>query len=263
MPDARPPDRETARLDEIPTQWSLMRQAHQNSLATSGPARGTLALRYSSAIRSYIGAILKDTQDADELAQEVLVRIIRGDFASATPERGRFRDLLKVALRNMVRTHWSRSQRRTGVALDVTQLAEEVAREPDAEWDAAWQRSLLALAWRSLQDYETSQAGSVAYTLLRLRADFPDDDIDQLGERLKERTGRELGSAAVRQQLRRARLRFAEMLVEEVAKSVDDPTPDRVAEELIETGLMPYVRDFLPEDWHTSGELCDAHEATT
>src|SRR6516225_9748112 len=91
-----------ARLDEIPTQWSLLRLAQQNSFRVAGPARNTLALRYAGAIRSYVGAQVKDQQDADEVAQEVLVRIIRGDFAGADPQRGRFRDLLKVAVRNMV-----------------------------------------------------------------------------------------------------------------------------------------------------------------
>ena len=93
-----------------------------------------------------------------------------GDFARANPERGRFRDLLKVAVRNMVRTYWSRKQRRTGVPLDVDQLPLEPADESgDEEWNAAWRRSLLQMTWAALEAYERSQPGSVVYTVLRLR----------------------------------------------------------------------------------------------
>ena len=67
--------------------------------------------------------------------------------------------------------------------------------------------------------------------------------------------GKRFRADAVRQQLRRARLRFAELLVQEVARGIDDPTPARLEEELIDVGLMEYVRDFLPADWRTTGEL--------
>jgi DNA-directed RNA polymerase specialized sigma24 family protein len=249
------------RLDQIDTQWSLLRLAHQQSFAQAGPARNALALRYSNAIRGYVGAMVKDAQDADELAQEVLVRLIRGDFAAANPERGRFRDLLKVALRNMVRTFWNKKQRRAGTALDVAEVSTADAYADDPEWDAAWQQSLLTLAWTALADYERSQSGSIANTLLRLRAEHPDDDIADLSNRLTEKTGRSFTPATVRQQLRRARLRFAELLIEEIAKGIENPSPERIEEELVETGLMPYVRDFLPADWRTRGELREGSES--
>lgn len=93
-------DPQPARLEDINTRWSLLRLAHQSAVSQAGPARETLVLAYARAIRSYVGAIVRDSGDADELAQEVLVRILRGDFSGADPRRGRFRDLLKVAVRN-------------------------------------------------------------------------------------------------------------------------------------------------------------------
>ena len=97
--------------------------------------------------------------------------------------------------------------------------------------------------------------GNVSYTLLRLRARYPDDDTGQLAGRLAGAVGRDYQLAAVRQQLRRARLRFAQLLVEEVSRSLDEPTPDRVEQELVDTGLMEYIRDFLPSDWRETGQL--------
>ena len=247
-------DEPPARLDEIPTQWSLLRLAHQSTVTTAGPARNALVLRYARAIRNYVGALVRDPHDADEVAQEVVVRLLRGQFASATPERGRFRHLFTVAAHNLVRTYWAKKKRSAAVDLDVAELAEEAA-DRDAEAVASWRQAVLELAWHKLKEYEQTHPGSVAWTLLRLRADHPADDSEQLAARLSQKTGRPFRADAMRQQLRRARLRFAELLVEEVAKGMDDPTPERVEEELIETGLMPYVRDFLPSDWRTQGEL--------
>jgi RNA polymerase sigma factor (sigma-70 family) len=249
-------DEATARLDEINTRWSLMRLAVEASFTDSGPARQTLVLRYNGAIRKYIGAIVPNQQDADDLAQETLVRILRGDFAGADPERGRFRDLLKVALRNMARTFWSKQQKRAGAPVDLNLLGDDSqTEETERDWQTTWQNAVLSMTWRSLEAYEQSQPGCVAHTVLRLRSDHPDDDSEQLAKRLSTAVGRLFAAAATRQQLRRARLRFAQLLVEEVARGLKDPSPDRVEEELRDLGLFPYVADFLTADWKSRGEL--------
>jgi len=246
------------RLDQIATQWSLLRRAHQPDPLAAGAARNALVLRYNRAIRRYIGALLRDDHAADEVANDVMVRMLRGDFARATPGRGRFRDLLKVAVKNMVRNYWDREQRRSGVDIDVVSMADPRGGDEaavDAAWDTAWRAGVLDMAWQSLAGYQQQTAGSIAYTLLRLRADHPDDDIAALARRLEETTGRSLAAAAVRQQLRRARLRFAELLLDELAGALSDPTPERLEEELADLDLMKYVRDFLPDDWRVRGQL--------
>ncbi|MES1213132.1 MAG: sigma factor [Singulisphaera sp.] len=245
-----------ARLDQINTRWSLMRLAVEASFTDSGPARQALALRYNGAIRKYIGALVRDQQDADDLAQEVLVRILRGDFGGADPGRGRFRDLLKVAVRNMVRTFWSKQSRRKPTGVDVELLGDDSAQqEADRVWQITWQNGVLTMAWRTLEAYEKEHAGCVAYSVLRLRTDYPDDDSEQLAARLSQATGRAFAAAATRQQLRRARLRFAQLLAEEIARGLKDPTPERVEEELRELGLLAYVGEFLGDDWQARGEM--------
>jgi hypothetical protein len=139
----RPNDTAPDRLDQIPTQWNLLRIAHRNSVTGAGAARNALVLRYAAAIRNYVGALVKNDHDADEVAQVVVIRLLRCKFASASPERGSFRRMLMVATHN----------------------------------------------------------------------------------------------------------------IEEIALGFDDPTPEQVEDELIETGLMPYVQDLLPADWRTRGEL--------
>lgn len=244
-------------LEEIETQWSLVARAHEGSECSSVEARRVLVLRYSPAVRSYVGALMQNDHDADDLAQDVCKRLMQGDFACATPERGRFRDLLKVAVRNMVRTYWSRQKRRQGMSIDIEQLGEEQAQEDpdDATWLTTWRDSILDLAWKALKDYELRTPGALAYTLLKLRAENPDCDSAGLAKFLSAKIGKEWKPDAVRQQLRRARLRFAQFLVEEIATNISNPTPERIEQELIDVGLIEYVREFLPQDWQSSGRL--------
>jgi hypothetical protein len=206
-------------------------------------------MRYARAIRNYVGALIKEPHDADEVAQEVLVRLLRGQFAAASPQRGRFRHMLAVAAHNLVRNYWQRRRRQAGIELDVGEFPDRSPPEMEAEATATWRQAMLDLAWKALEEYERATPSSVAWTVLRLRAEYPSDDSESLASRLSERTGRSFRPDAVRQQLRRARLRFAEALLQEVARGLDEPTPLRVEEELIDVGLMEYVQDFLPADW--------------
>ena len=66
-----------------------------------------------------------------------------------------------------------------------------------------------------------------------------------------------IGPEAFRKQVSRARRLFAELLVAETARTLDNPTPLAVEEELIDIGVMKYVKAFLPADWRTSGKLLD------
>src|SRR4051794_3232955 len=107
-----------ARLDNVQTPWSLLRLARRETIAVAGPARAALVLRYNRAIRNFVEAIVKDPHDADEVVQEVMHRLARGQFANADPERGSFRRMLAVAAHNQARTLWARKRRQAGAPLD-------------------------------------------------------------------------------------------------------------------------------------------------
>ncbi len=250
---ANPPPAD-GRLDAITTRWSLIRQAHTDGRTRDAEtARGVLVLRYAKAVRAYVGGMLKNREDADELAQEVVVRLLKGDFAGADPTRGRFRDLLKTAARNMVRHHWEKQARRRPVDADLGTIAESTAAADP--WLASWQKTVLDHVWASLKDAEKAHPKNPAHTILKLRTDFPDDTSEQLAEKLSAKVGAPVRADAGRQMLRRSRLKFAELLIEEVSLGLDDPAPGRVEEELAALELLDMVRDFLPADWKQRGQL--------
>jgi hypothetical protein len=234
------------RLSQISTRWSLL----------SDPLQ--FALRYAPAIRSYLLALLRDADRADEVAQEFLLRVVQGGFAPPETVRGRFRDYLKVSVRNAALAALRRREPAAamdGLLRDVP--ATDATPPEEREWLNEWRRCLLERSWHALELRQADAAGVPYHTVLRLAADHPDEGSPALAARAATLLGRTLRPDAFRKQLSRARRLFAELIVTEIAETLNEPTPEAVAEELIEVGLMEHVRPFLPADWRTRGELID------
>lgn len=231
------------RIDAIQTRWSLVRHAHASGAAqSSADARRMLVMRYIPAIRRYVGAIVKDHEEADDLAQDFAMRLMNGDFAGADPNRGRFRDLLKMAIRNMVKNHWDKANRRRPVDTDLSLLDDARTSEQEAEWNAVWKRSVLDQTWSRLLAEDGGQP-SPGYRVLKLRVQFPEATSETLAEKLGQLLKSPVKADACRQILRRARLRFAAHLLDEIKAGLDDEREDRVQEELADLGLLEWFRD--------------------
>jgi len=222
-------------LDQISTRWVLIRDPEQ------------FTLRYAPAIRKYLEAILRDPHEAAEATQEFVLKGLRLGMVDPDGLRGRFRDYLKRAVRNAALTHLRR--KKPGGPLP-GQLADPRAdTDADREWLAEWRRCVLDRTWRRLEAHQRESPGNLAHTVLRLSVEHPDEDSDALAARAGRQSGRPLLPAAFRKQLSRARRLFAGFLVAEVAQTLEEPTAERVEEELAAVGILPVVRDFLPPDW--------------
>lgn len=214
-------------LDQISTRWA----------AVKDPVR--FLMRYGPAIGKYLGALLKNTHDAEEVSQDFLLRVLEHGFANADPDRGRFRDYLKRAVRNAALTRL-----RQKVSVPVTEgMLEDPAAEEEFVRD--WRRCLLDRVWRGLESHQRHSPGNLFHTVLRLAVDHPEEDSEQLAARAAERAGRPLRADAFRKQLSRARKLFAQLLIQEVSQTLEKPTPELLEEELAELGLMEYVREYL------------------
>ena len=97
---------------------------------------------------------------------------------------------------------------------------------------------------QELSRHERRSPGNLGHTVLRLVVEHPDATSDELAELASKHTTQAMNAAALRKQLSRARERFAGLLVEEVARTLDDPTAEDVDAELAELGLMPYVERY-------------------
>jgi RNA polymerase sigma-70 factor (ECF subfamily) len=151
---------------------------------------------------------------------------------------------------------YQRRQRRTPqsqpLPAEAPQLAvvEPPSATADKEYQDLWRDELLAKVWEELHAFE-KQTGQPCYTMLLLRSEEPDLTSDHMAERLSPRLGRPLTAAGVRQTLHRARVKFADLLVAEVGRSLETAAPDRIEQELIDLDLLPYCRAAL--DRRTQG----------
>jgi Sigma-70 region 2 len=222
-------------LDQISTHWPQLGDPVQ------------FMMRYAPAIQAYFGRLIRNTHDADEVTQDFLLRGLTHGFLRTTQLHGRFRDYLKTAVRNAALTYLTR--KRAPASLEPGLLPQEEENQADAEWLSQWYRCVIDRAFQALEHQERQHADQLYWTVLRLKADYPEEDSRRLAARATERTGRPLSAEAFRKQLSRARRCFAELLAGEIARTLAAPTRQSVESELIELGLMPLVRDFLPADW--------------
>jgi RNA polymerase sigma-70 factor (ECF subfamily) len=235
------------RLSRISTLWTLVRQAHEGSGEAARAAQEKLLERYGGAVRSYLQALVRNADAADDLFQEFACRLIKGDLHGADPERGRFRSFVKGVLFHLVADHHKRQKRLPGALPDG---APEPAVHPptladfDRDFVRTWRDELLGRCWQMLQESETS-SGKPFYAVLRFRAEHPDLSSSEMAEQLSKQLGKGLTPAGVRQTLHRAREKFAELVLNEVLQSLDKPTPEQVHDELSELGLLDYCRPAL------------------
>jgi RNA polymerase sigma-70 factor (ECF subfamily) len=234
-------------LSTTPTLWSLVYQAHQGTTQTVRDARRALLERYGGAVRRYLVGALRDAAAAAELFQEFALRLLGGAFKRADPARGRFRDFVRTAVFHLIVDYQKRQRARPRpLPPDVPESAARPGGDPDSEQalGESWRDELLGRTWRALAQAE-QKTGQPCHTVLKLRQDQPLLCSAELAEQLGRRVGKTFTLAAVRQALHRARDKFADLLLNEVVQSLNNPTVRELEEELCDLGLLPYCRSAL------------------
>jgi len=233
-------------LSQITTAWTEMIRAHRGAAPEAGEAQRRILERYGAAVYRYLLASLRDPDAAEELYQEFALRFVRGDFERATSGRGRFRDFLKVVLRNLVvDTHRRRVRGPLSLTGDPAESAvDDPVEEADRQFLETCRAELLARAWEGLAAREGS-GGAPLHALLRYRADHPEATSARIAEVFSGQMGRPLSPEWARKWLARAREAFADELVGEVIRSSRIDSLEELEEELIELGLLEYCRPAI------------------
>jgi RNA polymerase sigma factor (sigma-70 family) len=233
------------RLSQIQTLWADLRRAHGGEGEEALDTRGQLLEQYSGAVQRYLRSILRraapatDPEDlAWELTQEFAVKFLRGGFRGADPGRGRFRDLVKRALRNLVIDHWRRRAREpVNLPEDAEGLTDQLQTgdDPDRAFLDAWREEVLQRSWDALQRGE-EETGAPYYSVLCCHLERGLTAAQTAAE-LGPRLGKSFSADAIRQLRTRAREKLADLLINEVARSLETEEPEPIQEELIELGL--------------------------
>jgi RNA polymerase sigma factor (sigma-70 family) len=234
------------RLSQIATPWTDLDQAHGGMLPALDVARRRLLLHYSSAVYSYLLGAVRNPDVADDLFQEFALRLMRGAFRRADPRRGRFRDFLKTALGHLVTDHYRWQGRgphqhhgSADPATDRSTLA-----EAEERFSEEWRAQLIDRTFAALEAFER-RTGQPLHTLLHFRVENPDLPVADMARRLSGRLGQEPSATWVYKHLHNARQKFADLLVAEVARTLDCPGVEQLGEELAELGLLRWCRPAL------------------
>ena len=238
-----------SRLSRISTDWTNLDQAHQGPDRESRAARLAFILRYERAAYRYLLGAVRDANTADDLFQEFALRFMRGDFQRAAPDRGRFRNYLKTTLYHLVADHFG-AQRKRAASLEAS-LAEPAAvswcpPESDQQFLSSWRAELLSRAWAVLAEDE--RAGNQPYySVLKFRTEHSELSSRDMARQLSDQLQRQprFTDTSIRKTLQRARAKFADALLQDVAFSLGDPTTDELEQELIEVELLAYCRSAL------------------
>lgn len=238
------------RLSRIDTCWQEVGAACALAEGRAHPAAGQLLGRYWGAVGRYLLGAVRDEELAGDLSQEFAVRFLRGACSGASPGRGRFRDYLKGVLQHLVCDYF-RKARRAPVAVPDSFAEPADAATPSAEgaddFAACWREELLARAWDALANFE-ALTGQPYHAVLRFKSDNPQLSSDALAEHFGQRFGRAVTAAGFRKALQRAREKFADLLLEDLAGALPEPTREALEDELIALRLYEYCRGAV-ERW--------------
>lgn len=222
-------------LADISTRWTSIQD----------PDR--FVLRYSSAIVAYLTALLKDADRARDVAQSFYLNFVQNGLPRATPDRGRFRDYLKVAVRNAALSELRKRRPQQVDSEFYSTIPDEQDAAAEADMRRAWATVMVDKLWRALDQHQRQNPGNYAYSVLRVSMDYPQEDSQQQAARVEAQIGSPLNAAAFRKQRSRARALAAQVLLDEVRTTVANPTAAEVEAELAELQLLDLLRDYLTD----------------
>jgi RNA polymerase sigma-70 factor (ECF subfamily) len=242
-----PSDEAPQHLSAISTQWSLIFDAHKAEGDAASRAKTALMQRYCGAVYRYVLAVLRDAHAAEELTQDFALHFVRGDFKHVDAQRGRFRDYVKTSVYHLLVNHYRSAQTQPcSLPADsaLLPIVEPQVLKNENEFVSRWREELLERVWESLEAFEKRE-GALYYTVLCWRAENTDAQAPELAESLSRQIKRPFTDVGIRQTLHRARERFADFLLDEVARSLETNNPEQVEQELIDLNLLGYCGPAL------------------
>ena len=215
------------------TQWSLVLSAGHDSTPGAQAALEQLCRTYWYPLYAFLRRSGHQDTDAEDLIQSFFAKLIEQDWlATADPAKGRFRSFLLICLKRFVggEARKAAAQKRGGrsviVSLDdadgaqryATEMAEGLA--PDEVYDRRWALTLLEQAWDRLREECQATGRLPLFEHLRAAQDGGTEEPScaALAASLN------LTESALKSALFRLRARYRELLRQEVAQTVSDPT---------------------------------------
>jgi RNA polymerase sigma-70 factor (ECF subfamily) len=214
------------------THWSVVARAGRADTPRAREALGKLCETYWFPLYAYVRRRGYAPPDAEDLTQGFFVRLLERHWvADADPQKGRFRTFLLSALNHFLADEWdkARARKRGGGApllpLEFDSAEARYAHEPadnvtpEEHFERRWATTLLeAVLLRLRQEYER---GGKAELFAALHPCLVGERAAQPYAALAAGLG--CSESAVKSAVHRLRLRYRQLLREEIAQTVAGP----------------------------------------
>ena len=230
----------------ISTQWTLILQAHGHAADAATAAQHALMQRYCGVVYRYLLGRCATRPPLKSYFRSSPCGLSGGIFAAQDPERGRFRDYVKTALVHLVTDYHRRRRTEPRPLPDGhpgPQAGHSRPDEPDVQFVASWREELIHQTWQAL-----SQAQPAYHAVLLLHVENPDMPSAEMADKLSVELQKPMTAGNLRVTLHRARERFADLLVEEVARSLQASCREALRGELRDLRLLELCAAAL-ERW--------------
>jgi RNA polymerase sigma factor (sigma-70 family) len=230
------------RLSRIATEWSVLRDAHAGATLKRSNAQEALLELYAGPVFRYLLGAVRDEETAEELCHEFAVRFLQGDFHRVTPGKKRFRDYVRKVLINLVNDYHRSRVHRPQLASPSRFDGVSPGNDPEEEttFDSLLQEEILNSTWSALE-----QLNRRYHAVLLLRSQNPDHSSRELAVQLGASLNEDVSPVSVRKNLERARLKFADLLVEQANNTLHCGSTEQLRRELKDLGLLGYGESAL------------------
>ncbi len=225
------------------THWSVVRQALGADDAQAREALAALCGAYWYPLYAYIRRSGKSPEDAEDLTQGFFERLLtHGTLAAADPGKGKLRTFLLACMRNYLADQRDHDMARKRGASLLTSFNPAWAQEryaaepvddltPDRLFQRRWALTVLDYSLQLLSEEFAAHGKAELFKALRPFLGFGPDP-----ERRYEEIGAVLGIpvGTLKNDVFRLRERWRKLLFEQVAMTLDDPTPENIKDELKE-----------------------------
>jgi len=225
------------------TRWSVVRQALGSDDAAARQALAALCEAYWYPLYAYFRRSGKNAHDAEDLTQGFFARLLANEIlAAADPDKGRLRSFLLACARNHLSDERDRAmaQKRGAdvlVNFDPAQAEERYALEPadslapDRLFQRRWALTVLDFSLQLLVEEYTAKGQAALFAALRPFLGFgadPEKRYEEISAAL------DIPMGTLKNRVFRLRERWRELLFEQVALTLDNPTPEEIKGELAE-----------------------------
>jgi DNA-directed RNA polymerase specialized sigma24 family protein len=225
------------------TRWSVVRRAVGSDDATAPQALAALCEAYWYPLYAYVRRSGYGPHDAEDLTQGFFARLLEKNvLATADPEKGKLRTFLLACAGHFLADERDRAmaeKRGAGliVSFDPAMAEERYSAEPaddlspDRLFQRRWALTILEYSLELLAEEFATQGKADVFETLRPFLGFGADPAQRY-EEIAAAMGTPVGT--LKNQVFRLRKRWRELLFEQVAMTLDNPTPDGIKGELAE-----------------------------